>query len=118
MLGERIKRLRAEQDFSFDAFVEETGLGRGYISELERGIVVPSFTTLVRVAAALDTSVSALVATGSTSLEALVDVARSLTDVQQKRLLQEARRLALRKKSPTPRPEPTESKKPRRGSAL
>ena len=100
VLGERVKKLRAERDCSFDAFVEETGLGRGYISELERGMVVPSLATLVRLAAALEMSVAELLAYGPSSLEQLVDIARSLSDTQQRALLREARRMAERKKKP------------------
>lgn len=105
-LGERVKRLRAERDYSFDAFVEETGLGRGYISELERGMVVPSLATLVRVAAALEMTVVELLAFGPSPLEELIEVARDLTDVQQRGLLREAKRMAERKKSRRPKPPP------------
>src|SRR5690606_29743449 len=52
-IGKRIRQLRVETEFAFDAFVEETGLGRGYVSELERGLVVPGVGTLARVARAL-----------------------------------------------------------------
>lgn len=61
-VGGRIRRLRKEQAFTFDAFVEETGLGRGYISELERGLVVPSIATLATVARTLELTVGDLVA--------------------------------------------------------
>jgi transcriptional regulator with XRE-family HTH domain len=61
-IGGRIRRIRKEQEFTFDAFVEETGLGRGYISELERGLVVPSVATLATVARALELTIADLVA--------------------------------------------------------
>lgn len=60
-VGARVRTLRRDADYSFDAFVEETGLGRGYISELERGLVVPTIGTLARLAAALDVTVADLV---------------------------------------------------------
>lgn len=60
-IGTRIRALRAASDFGFDAFVEETALGRGYVSELERGLVVPTIGTLARVAAALGVTVADLV---------------------------------------------------------
>lgn len=60
-VGERIRRLRKEAEFTFDAFVEESGLGRGYLSELERGLVVPTIGTLARVAKALELTVADLV---------------------------------------------------------
>ncbi len=64
-VGARIRALRKERAFSFDAFVEETGLGRGYISELERGLVVPSLTTLTKVARALELTLADVVAEDS-----------------------------------------------------
>lgn len=60
-VGDRIRRLRREDHFSFDAFVEETGLGRGYISELERGLVVPTVGALARIAEALEVTIADLV---------------------------------------------------------
>jgi transcriptional regulator with XRE-family HTH domain len=48
-----IRALRLEAEFTFDALVEETGLGRGHVSELERGTVVPTIGTLAKVASAL-----------------------------------------------------------------
>jgi transcriptional regulator with XRE-family HTH domain len=62
VVGARIRALRKERAFSFDAFVEETELGRGYISELERGLVVPSLTALAKVARALELTVADIVA--------------------------------------------------------
>jgi|SRR5580658_6571658 transcriptional regulator with XRE-family HTH domain len=53
-VGARVRKLRTEKGWSFDAFVEECGLGRGYISELERGLVVPTVTSLAKLAAALE----------------------------------------------------------------
>jgi transcriptional regulator with XRE-family HTH domain len=60
-IGQRIRALRTAADFGFDAFVEETALGRGYVSELERGLVIPTIGTLARVAAALDVTLGDLV---------------------------------------------------------
>ena len=60
-IGQRVRALRTADSFGFDAFVEETGLGRGYVSELERGLVIPTIGTLARVAKALDVTVTDLV---------------------------------------------------------
>lgn len=62
-------------EFAFDAFVEETGLGRGYVSELERGLVVPGVGTLARVASALGVTIADLVS-GDTDRERLFDELR------------------------------------------
>ncbi|HVW25639.1 MAG TPA: helix-turn-helix transcriptional regulator [Polyangiaceae bacterium] len=86
-MGSRIRRLRKEADFTFDAFVEETGLGRGYISELERGLVVPTLTTLDKVAAALEMTIADLVL-GDTTRERLFDRLRGATDAELARVAQ------------------------------
>ncbi len=69
-IGQRIRALRTATEFGFDAFVEETALGRGYVSELERGLVVPTIGTLARVADALGVTVADLV-TGDSDRERL-----------------------------------------------
>jgi transcriptional regulator with XRE-family HTH domain len=74
---QRARDLRKEKDFSFDAFVEESDLGRGYISELERGLVVPTITSLAKLARALEVTVADLV-TGDSPRERLFEMTRSL----------------------------------------
>ena len=74
-IGQRIRALRSESAFAFDAFVEETGLGRGYVSELERGLVVPGVGTLARVARALNVTIADLVS-GDSDRERLFDELR------------------------------------------
>jgi transcriptional regulator with XRE-family HTH domain len=91
-VGARVRRLRKERDFTFDAFVEETGLGRGYISELERGLVVPTITSLAKVAAALELTVADLVL-GDSPRERLFEVARALDEKQVSALLKQAETL-------------------------
>jgi len=87
-----VRRLRQEAGFTFDAFVEETGLGRGYVSELERGLVIPSLTALESLAAALAVTPADLVL-GSTERERLFDRTRRLTQAEVGRLLRLADRL-------------------------
>jgi transcriptional regulator with XRE-family HTH domain len=77
-VGALVKRLRKECEFTFDAFVEETGLGRGYISELERGLVVPTIHSLAKIARALDVTVADLVV-GASERERLFTLARELS---------------------------------------
>lgn len=76
-IGQRIRRLRAELDWSFDAFVEETGLGRGYVSEMERGLVVPNVRVIERVAKALEVTMADLVL-GDSPRERLFEATRGL----------------------------------------
>ncbi len=79
-VGLRIRHLRKQAGFTFDAFVEETGLGRGYISELERGLVVPTITTLNKVAAALELTMADLLL-GDTPRERLFEQLRGASPV-------------------------------------
>jgi transcriptional regulator with XRE-family HTH domain len=85
-VGARIRQLRRQLEFSFDAFVEETGLGRGYVSELERGLVVPSLSVLARIADALETTVADLVL-GDTPREQLFAMTRTLPPIELFRLI-------------------------------
>ena len=77
-MGRRIRTLRLEAGFTFDAFVEETRLGRGYVSELERGLVVPSLAVLDRVASAIGVTIADLVA-GDSARERLFFRLRNAT---------------------------------------
>jgi transcriptional regulator with XRE-family HTH domain len=86
VIGQRIRRLRRELDFSFDAFVEETGLGRGYVSELERGLVVPTVHALAKVAAALEVTLPDLVV-GDSAREQLFEITRGMSDADVRSLL-------------------------------
>ena len=94
-VGGKIRTLRIDAEFSFDAFVEETGLGRGYISELERGLVIPTLTTLARVAEALELTIADLVAADSVR-EQLYLATRDLPEAEVRRLASSAIRTAKR----------------------
>jgi transcriptional regulator with XRE-family HTH domain len=89
-VGSRIRKLRQEAEFTFDAFVEETNLGRGYLSELERGLVVPTIGTLARVARALELTIADLVI-GDTERERLFDELREATGATVRELRDRAR---------------------------
>ena len=92
-VGARVRALRLEKDWSFDAFVEETGLGRGYISELERGLVVPSLTSLAKLAAALDVTVADLVI-GDSKRDQLYELTRTMAEREIAAILKKAEDLA------------------------
>ena len=91
-VGRRVRDLRREQDYSFDAFVEETGLGRGYVSELERGLVVPTVHSLAKIARALKVTVADLVLGGS-EREQLMEAARTSPPRAIRELLDHAQQL-------------------------
>ena len=60
-IGARIRELRDEKALSFADAVAATGLGKGTLSELERGLVVPTVSTLARIAEVLEVTVADLV---------------------------------------------------------
>jgi transcriptional regulator with XRE-family HTH domain len=94
-VGARIRQLRRQLEFSFDAFVEETGLGRGYVSELERGLVVPSLSVLARIAQALETTVADLVLDDSPR-EQLFAMSRTLPPSELYRLMSSVQKVRPR----------------------
>ena len=102
-VGARVKQLRLEAQFTFDAFVEETGLGRGYVSELERGLVVPTVGALDRIARALDLTMADLVL-GDSDRERLFERLRSASPATIRRFRTLAERSA--KSSGVRDPEP------------
>ncbi len=60
-MGEAIRQLRQEAKLTQEGLAERVGTDTTQIGGLERGMRNPSYTTLTRVAAALDTTVSAIV---------------------------------------------------------
>ena len=91
-VGQRIRALRKAAEFTFDAFVEETSLGRGYLSELERGLVVPTIGTLARVAKALELTIADLVI-GESERERLFEELREAPIATVRELRERARAL-------------------------
>jgi transcriptional regulator with XRE-family HTH domain len=60
IFGERLRELRVRADITQDALALGAGLTKAYISDMERGLKVPSLTTVLRLAVALDCKVTAL----------------------------------------------------------
>lgn len=61
VFGERLRELREQRGETQRSLAEASGLSHPYIAEMERGRKVPSLTTLLRLALALDCNVSELV---------------------------------------------------------
>ncbi|MCC7253549.1 helix-turn-helix transcriptional regulator [Hyphomicrobium sp.] len=59
-LGLNLKRFREEQGFSQEAFADQCGLHRTYISGIERGVRNPTVVILDRIARALKVPAGAL----------------------------------------------------------
>ncbi len=53
-VGTRIRGLRKERGLSLERLSVEASVGKGFLSEIEQGLAIPSLTTLARLAKALD----------------------------------------------------------------
>jgi transcriptional regulator with XRE-family HTH domain len=58
--GEALREIRMERGFSQERLAQVANLDRTYVSGIERGERNPSFTNILRLAAALDVRVSDL----------------------------------------------------------
>jgi transcriptional regulator with XRE-family HTH domain len=61
IFGERLHELRTKRGLTIEALADDIEMSRTYVSNLEVGAKVPSLTTLLRLAAALDCNVTDLV---------------------------------------------------------
>jgi transcriptional regulator with XRE-family HTH domain len=61
LFGERLRELRQKRNLTLRALCDTAGMSLAYLSDLERGLKVPSLTTLVRLAVALNCKMTALV---------------------------------------------------------
>src|SRR5258706_13039977 len=92
-VGQRIRRLRKERDFDWDSWIESSGLGRGTVSEVERGLIAPGLHALAKMAAALELTISDLVLGGPTR-ERIFEHMRELSPADGSHLLAHPARLA------------------------
>ena len=60
LMGDRVRKLREERQVTQVILAERTGLRQSHISDLERGVLLPNLLTLMRIAAALDCTVSSI----------------------------------------------------------
>lgn len=63
VFGRRLRELRQKYGVTQQQLSVATGLTEGYISNMERGLKVPSLTTILRLAVALGCKVAELVST-------------------------------------------------------
>jgi transcriptional regulator with XRE-family HTH domain len=59
-LGQNLRRLREARGWSQEAFADEAGLHRTYVSDIERGARNPTIKVVEKLALALNTSVGSL----------------------------------------------------------
>ncbi len=60
VFGERLRTVRLEKKMTIQKLADSIGVQRGFISQLESGDRLPSFTTLILLLRALDVSADAL----------------------------------------------------------
>lgn len=60
VFGQRLREVRQSRNVTQDALALTSGLTKAYISDMERGLKVPSLTTILRLAVALDCKVTTL----------------------------------------------------------
>lgn len=61
LFGARLRELREERGETQRSLAEATGFSYAFIADMERGMTVPSLTTLIRLAIALDCKMAELV---------------------------------------------------------
>lgn len=73
LFGERLREVRQKRNVTQQALAGLAGMSLTYISNMEHGLKVPSLTTIIRIAVALDCKVMDLVgAFDKTDLRALL----------------------------------------------
>ncbi len=60
MLGDKMRKLRKEKDFSLKELADKTGLTPSFLSQVERNLADPSINSLRKVADALDVPIFSL----------------------------------------------------------
>lgn len=61
VFGGRLRELRQKREHTLKSLADLAGMSYVYISDMERGLRVPSLTTIIRLAVALDCKVTDLV---------------------------------------------------------
>ena len=61
VFGRRLREVRQRRRITQDTLALTAGLTKAYISDMERGLKVPSLTTVLRLAVALECKVTELV---------------------------------------------------------
>lgn len=73
VFGERLRHVRKERGLTQEELATRADLAGPYISDMERGLKVPSLTTILRLALALDCKVTDLIGVfDKTDLRALL----------------------------------------------
>jgi transcriptional regulator with XRE-family HTH domain len=89
IVGQRIKQLRVEQGVTAEKLAYESDVGsKGFLSDIEHGLALPSLLTLERIAQRLEVSVfDLLVVPGRSDRDNLVELIRRLPNTELPQLL-------------------------------
>lgn len=60
MIGQNIRKTRQRQGLSLNGLAHKSGFSKGFLSKIENGHAKPPVATLMRIAAALDTTINRL----------------------------------------------------------
>ena len=82
MIGENIKKTRLARGLSIEQLAELAGLTKGYISKIEKSAKAPPFSTLAKIAAAMNTDITLLITTNS---ETAQDISLSVVRADERR---------------------------------
>lgn len=104
-VGQRIRELRQERGLTMEKLAYESEMdSKGHLSNIERGLVMPTVATLEKLAEGLETSVVDLVnAPGADPRAQLIELTRMMPAEGVERLLALALELMPARPSPKPR---------------
>ena len=91
-VGARIRELRTERRISSASLARKTGISRGHLSSIERGLVVVQVATLATIARALGVPLFYLAVDRDDPLSAAVEAMVQLSPAEQRALVASLRR--------------------------
>ena len=59
-LGQQIQAIRTSLDLTQEQLAQKSGISKDHISKIERGVISPNYRSIMKIADALNMSVSAL----------------------------------------------------------
>ncbi len=97
-IGQRIREIRKANNQKLLNISQQTGLSQPFISEIERGIKVPSIETLEKICSALGITLAEFFADQDPELppdiRQMIDVARKLTPLQRELIISVMKEMA------------------------
>lgn len=60
ILGQRLRQLRRQKGYTLQSMAEKAGIGNVYLSEIERGLKMPSLNSFIKIVEALEVSADSI----------------------------------------------------------